>query len=208
MTDKFNYDVLEEFYLKYGKLKSKYCNPKKCYKFFLNQKNYNDNAVLKLTFKYIEDFYSTKRQDKNLLIFDEIPITDYLLHRFNKLEKGYKYSFSINSSAVISFIISLVFAFLQMPDKDGNSYFSFLTFLSTKAVEFINISPNPTVISAMSILIILFFVPFVYTLFFAITTVNSLYYINSTFNNIVIPYERQVVIETLATYDEKYISLK
>ena len=208
MSDNFDYDVLEEFYLKHKKFKNKRCNSKKCYKFFLTKKNYSENAVLRLTFKYIEDFYSNKRQDDNLLIFDKIPITDYLLHQFNKLEIRYKYSFSINSSAIISFIISLIFAFLQVPDKNGNSYFSFLTFLSTKAVEFINISPSPTVISAMSILIIVFFVPFVYGLFFTIATVNSLYYINATFNNIVIPYERQVVIETLATYNEKYISLK
>lgn len=139
---------------------------------------------------------------------EKIKNKNNLLLRFNELSKKHKYSYSIISSVAGSFLISFLFLLLQTHGdeeltfweqifKSINSMFEELA----KADIITSIVLLPLIFIVICILLV---VP-VCILIFTYVILDALYY--SNYRNMVVPYERKVILKTLQSYDGRYKEL-
>lgn len=204
MKKPIDYQKITPYQLK----NTKEFNPKKCLKYYLSNTKKDKNASIQFTYRYIKNYYESKRLSENMPSEEQYKITIELLNRFEEVNKIYKYAYSNWSAILVSFIITLCFLLLQIPTSDGQTYFE-------KAYIFLNLAYNticeyPAVVKIF--LIPLFFMAIAFVsltplsiLNFAYYPVDLLYY--STYRNFIIPFERETIIETLKTYNDNYSSL-
>ncbi len=205
-----DFSNINPFCLKYQDKHWDQCPSKKCLKYYL-RKTKNKIASISITFYYIDDYYEKKKNIGGLSNNDKTNYAGELLCRYEELEKTSKYSFSIISSVIISFIITLLFIFLQTPDKNGISYFDILGNYISSGVN-LELTLEPLV----AIIVSLIFLPILCLLSVVLVTIiilpiiisEAVYYHNSVYKNIIVPYEKSVIINTLSTYDERYKSIK
>lgn len=201
---------LKPFSQKYKDKNWDQCPSKKCLRYY-SKKTKDENASICITFYYIDEYYSGKKYVDGLSQNEQFNYTKQLLYRYEELEKTSKYSFSIISSVLTSFIISFLLYFLQTPDESGISYLDMLGNYINSGVNFIlTLEPLITIIMALIFLSILclFLGVLATVVILPIIISEAVYYNNSVYKNIIVPYEKKVIIDTLSTYDKRYESIK
>ena len=134
--------------------------------------------------------------------------TTYLLGRLSELEYQHKNSFSITSSLVVSFGVSICIAVLQIPIINNLNTFEFANYFISQlelytANEEFWISALICVISLLFISI-LFILPIVGAVCITKSILENTNQRKLYYKMIIVPYERKKVIQTLATYSEQY----
>ena len=182
---------------------------RKCLKYYLRKTKRNGALALSYTYDYIDDCYKDKKYDSDLPDEDKTKVTNELLNRFNELNKKHKFSYSIVSSVVASFFVTLFFVILQTPDnKNGLTFWETISNAISGISEFL--ANNPVIVSVIlfPIFIIALFLVMLVPIGVLIVTYlisDLLYY--STYRNMVVPYERKIILNTLITFDERYKEL-
>lgn len=195
----------------YSHKHSRNYDPKKCLRYYRRKTKRDLNASILFTFCYIDTYYETKRHIENMSKIEVQNNTNVLLNRYEELNKIHKFSFSTSSSVAISFFVSFLFTLLQLPDnKSGMTYFELIqNFIYDAAILVSNQHPLVTLILiplSITFLSLLMIVPLgILILLFMITDI--MYDYNSKYRDIIVPYERKVIIDTLVSYDEKYAIL-
>lgn len=180
---------------------------KKCLKHYKKETK-NNALALRYTYDYIDSCYKDKRCNNDISEKDKLKATNELLYRFDELNKKHKFFYSIISSVAISFIISLLLVLLQIPNKSGLTFFEdFLSFAENLFVFlsntniFVSIISIPATILCLCIGLLIPFCIVIITFVFS----DFLYY--STYRNLVVPYERKIILETLQTFDDRFKNL-
>ena len=181
---------------------------KKSWKYYFKKTKRNVSSALDYTLNYIDQCYIGKQYSPKMDEEEKIKNKNNLLLRFNELSKKHKYSYSIISSVAGSFLISFLFLLLQTHGdeeltfweqifKSINSMFEELA----KADIITSIVLLPLIFIVICILLV---VP-VCILIFTYVILDALYY--SNYRNMVVPYERKVILKTLQSYDGRYKEL-
>lgn len=180
------------------------CKTAKCFSYYYKNTKAVDYSITK-TFHYIDRFYQKQEFKEEMSCKDRSKSLDNLIKRFDSLYYQSKISFSIVSSVAISIIITFLFTFLQLPNKDGDTYFSmFIDICSMREnLELTNMLQIVTVFSVQCILLLLYISIPVFIAWYTIVLVKRIYLIKTENRLIIIPYERDVIVKTIATYDYK-----
>lgn len=178
--------------------KCKKNNVKKCWKYYAKKTKHDNALALRHTYEYIDSCYNETASIS----------TNDLLKKFGELNKKHKYSYSIILSVVASFIITLLFVFLQVPDKTGLTYWEQIFEASKNFPDYL-VDKNLLQLLVMILLFIIFnlwvmIVP-ICILIISYIVLDSLYY--STYRNYVVPYERKVILNKLISIDERFSEL-
>lgn len=178
---------------------------KKCWKYYYKKAKRNSALALRYTYKYIDYCYNDKKYNPKMTDEDKLKIKNELLSRFGELSKMHKYSYSIISSVAASFLVSFLIALLQIPDETNMSvlqqiyiYIKSLSDLLAKNGVITLIVLLPLFILSICLLLL---IPFS-ILIITYLLLDMLYY--SPYRNIVVPYERKVILDTLKSFDERY----
>lgn len=181
---------------------------KKCWKYYFKKTKRNVSSALDYTLNYIDQCYMVKQYSPKMDDEEKLKNKRQLLIRFDELNKTYKYSYSIAYSVVCSFLVSFLLMLLQISINKKPSYFEQSLYFINKMIETL---ANIDVI----ILLILFplFIPVIVILLavpFSIIIITCLisyllYY--SNYRNMIVPYERKIVLKTLQSYDGRYKEL-
>lgn len=149
-----------------------------------------------------------KKYSPKMKADDQLNITNDLLNRFGELSKKHKFSYSIISSVASSFLISFLFMILQFRFNDESSFFEQIFQYIGEMYDTLKNSGVIASIICMPLFIgfigIMSIVPFC-ILIITFLVLDSLYY--SNYRNMVIPYERKVILKTLQSFDERYKEL-
>lgn len=198
-------DNIVEFNVKHGFDSFKI---QKCWKYYYKKTKRNIALALHYTYKYIDQCYMDKKYSPKMKAEDQLYITNDLLNKFGELSKKHKYSYSIITSVASSFLISFLFMLLQFRFNDEPSFFEQIfqnigdmsdTLKNSGVIA--SIICMPLFIGVIGIMSIVPFCILIITFLF----LDSLYY--SNYRNMVIPYERKVILKTLQSFDERYKEL-
>lgn len=205
MEKKIDYQKITPYQLK----NTKGYNPKKCFKYYLSKTKRDKNAATQYTYRYIKNYYETKRASESMQLEEQYKNTNELLNRYEEVNKIYKYSYSNWASIIASFLISFGFIILQNPSDEGQSYFEIVdSLIKLNSDNIIENQPEiiiiliPLYIFALAILLLIPLSILLYTQ----APIDLLYY--SKYRNFIIPFERATIIETLKTYNENYSALE
>ena len=100
---------------------------------------------------------------------------------------------------------------LQTPDENGISYFDILGNYIYSGAAFLSTLEPPVaiIISLIYLSIFCLLVGVLATIIILpIIISEKVYYHNSVYKNIIVPYEKSVIIDTLSTYDERYKNIE
>lgn len=166
---------------------------------------FNTNQV----FAYIDKFYSKLKCNDNMSCKEKSKQLNKLINRYDSLYYKSKVSFSIISSVIISMMITLIFCLLQNKDKNNLDYFSLIQSICSalhdvssiaESVQFKDLAHIVLLLLAMLIFLLSLLVIFALTVIWAI---KQIYLLDTFMRLVVIPYERQVIVKTISTYNYK-----
>lgn len=180
------------------------CKSTQCLRYYYKKTNDIDYSITK-TLHYIDEFYIKQKYNKGVSCKNKSKSLSKLINRYDSLYYQSKISFSIISSVVISIIITFIFSLLQHKDNNGNTYFSlFIEICSMREnLELVTIMQTVFIIIAQYLLLILYISILVLVAWYTIILVKLIYLINTNKRLILIPYERDVIIKTIETYNIK-----
>ena len=187
------------------------CCSERCFRYYKKNTDKNINASIKFTFKYIKSYYAAQRFNKNMSSRDEKCNTNDLLERYKDLDNSLKNSISIITSTVISFFISFGFALFTLSNNNGENFFISFAEMIDPVINYIVNNMSIIMVIALPIILVLILLclsPLIITCIYPIYASKEICSINSTYKQIIVPYERDEIIDTLATYNQGYSKLK
>lgn len=166
---------------------------------------FNTNQV----FAYIDKFYSKLKCNDNMSCKEKSKQLDKLINRYDSLYYKSKVSFSILSSVIISMMITSIFCFLQLKDKNNLDYFSLIQSICSMLQNVSSIAES-TQFKDLALIVIILLLMLIFSLsllfIFAVLVIwliKEIYLLDPSMRLIVIPYERQVIAKTISTYNYK-----
>lgn len=189
----------------------------KCLRYYIKKtkkkpnKTKDYNSAIQYTYDFINYSYNKKKEKYNspdTTAEEIVLITNELLNKFGELNKKHKYTFSLISSVIVSAIISTLFAFLGNPNISGMSYWDSVVGLINAQTEIFKNTPPIVSTIVLPFFIVLFsfaMLVLVGVIIIAYLVADLFYY--SKYRNLVVPYEKEVLIKILTDIDERYSNL-
>lgn len=184
------------------------CKSSRCLRYY-NRHTGDSCFTTNQVFAYIDKFYSKLECNVNMSCKDKSTQLNNLIKRYDSLYYKSKVSFSIISSVIISMMITLIFSLLELKDKNNLDYFSVIQSICSalhnvssiaESAQFKDLVHIELILLGMLIFSLSLLVIFAITVIWAI---KQIYLLESFMRLVVIPYERQVIIKTISTYNYK-----
>lgn len=184
------------------------CKSSSCLRYY-NRHTGDSCFATNQVFAYIDKFYSKLKCNDSMSCKDKSKQLNKLIKRYSSLCYESKVSFSITSSVIISMMITSIFCFLQLKDKNNLDYFSLIQNIFKMLQNVSSIAESTQFKDlALIVIILLLMLIFSISLLFIIAVlviwlIKEFYFSDTFMKLIVIPYERQVIVKTISTYNYK-----
>lgn len=184
------------------------CKSSSCLRYY-NRHTGDSCFATNKVFAYIDKFYSKLKCNDNMSCKEKSKQLNKLINRYDSLYYKSKVSFSILSSVIISMMITSIFCFLQLKDKNNLDYFSLIQSICSMLQNVSSIAES-TQFKDLALIVIILLLMLIFSLsllfIFAVLVIwliKEIYLLDPSMRLIVIPYERQVIVKTISTYNYK-----
>ena len=184
------------------------CKSSSCLRYY-NRHTGDSCFATNKVFAYIDVFYSKLRCNDNMSCKERSKQLNKLIKRYDSLYYKSKISFSIISSVIISMMITLFFCLLQLKDQNNLDYFSVIKSICSALQNVSSVAESAQYKDLVCIVLILLGM-LTFTLFLLVVlailviwAIKVTHLADPSMRLIVIPYERQVIIKTISTYNLK-----